>query len=383
MKLLWLTVAPLDSPGYRVTQFGMAIALEKRGWQVHLMGKSDSSKSFKGFGGFHGRVSLVPRRGRLSTELKYHLLLWKTLFREKVDIVMFEPPQLRLIMLPAFLSWLRLLRTRFVLDVRTPLVEEAVCSNVLRFNYWFAMKFAGMFLAGITVITEGLKKDLKGFFSNDKPVAVWGSAVDPEVFDPGRTYPELRKSLGLENRFVFFYHGALTLMRGLPELISGIKKLNTEHPQTALVLLGDSPSADEIKRQTHAMGLSDKVYFLGPVDNSDVPKYLAAADVGVIPLPDVRCWQVSSPLKLFEYMSMELPVVVSDIEAHRSVLADAPFAVYAGEVSPEGFYLALKSAVTGIGELRKHAHRAREIIMNSHTWPRKAEILSEFLSSII
>lgn len=383
MRLLWLTVAPLDAPGYRATQFGMAIALEKLGWQVHLIGKSDSSKSFKGFSGFHNRVSLVPRMGRLSTELKYHLHFWKTLFREEVDIVMFEPPQLRLIMLPALLSWLRLLRTRFVLDVRTPLVEEAVRSNVLRFNYWFALRFAGLFLAGITVISEGLKKDLKRFWGDGKPVAVWGSAVDPEVFNPRRIYPDLRKSLGLENRVVFFYHGSLTLTRGLPELISGIRKLSTEHPKIALVFLGDSPSANELKRQTHAMGLSDKVYFLGSVDNSDVPKYLAAADVGVIPLPDERCWQVSSPLKLFEYMSMELPVVVSDIEAHRSVLARAPFAVYAGEVSPEGFYLALKSAVTGIEELRKHAYKARQIVMNSHTWQRRAEILSEFLSCII
>lgn len=381
MKLLWLTVAPLDSSGYRATQFGMAIALENLGWQVHLMSKSNSSKPFKGFKGFRGKVSLITRKGRLSTEAKYHLLLWKTILCEKVEILMFEPPQLRLIMLPAILSFLKIIKTRFVLDVRTPLVDDAVCSKVLRFNYRFAMRFARVFLSGITVITEGLKKDLQGLLGNYKPVAVWGSAVKPEVFDPKKIYADLRKPLGLETRFVFFYHGALTLTRGLPALLSGVKKLSAEYPQAALVLLGDGPAVDELKQKAYGMELRETVYFLEAVDNSVVPEYLAMADVGVIPLPNERCWQVSSPLKLFEYMSMQLPVVVTDIEAHRVVLADAPFAIYVTEVSPEGFYQALKSAIQRISELRNHARLAREMIVDNYTWQRRATVLSDFLKS--
>ena len=90
MKILWLTVAALDSPGFRSTQFGMATALEKLGWNLHLMGKSNGTTPFTGFPGFHGNITLIPRKGMLSTEFKYHLNLWKILCKEKPEFVIFE-----------------------------------------------------------------------------------------------------------------------------------------------------------------------------------------------------------------------------------------------------------------------------------------------------
>ncbi|MBM2832898.1 MAG: hypothetical protein HW406_59 [Candidatus Brocadiaceae bacterium] len=379
MKLLWLTVAPLDTPGFRVTQFGMAIALERLGWEISLISKTNSTKPFDGFPGFKGRVILIPRKGKILTELNYHRILWKILLKESFDVVIFEPPQLRLVLLPTLFSLLKIIKPFFVLDVRTPLVEDAVHSYLERFNYWLTMQFARWFLPGVTVITKALKNDLQHFFGKKKPVAIWESGVDAAVFDPDRVTAISLNNDKLKNRFVLFNHGSLTFNKGLQELIVSMKRLKSNYPEVALVFMGDGVAKETFKKQVQGLQLEDTVYFLDTISNADVPGYIAMADIGVNPLPNERCWQVSSPLKLFEYMSMRKPLVLSDIEAHRSVLGESSFVVYAKEVNPEGIYNALKLAIERISDLKKNAYHAREEVINNHTWIKKAEILSDFL----
>ncbi len=379
--MLWLTIAPLDAPGFRSTQIGMAEALRRFGIATHLMGKASS----KGNGRQHGLkplTTLVPRAGRLKSEVLYHYMLWRALISEGFDIVMFEPPQLRFALLPALLGRLGLSRTRFVLDVRTPPVDDSQKSPVEKFNYWLSMKFAKYFLSGITIITEALKEDLKPFFGDALSVAVWGSAVDESLFNPSRVHALSKKDLGLDNRFVFFYHGSLSMQRGLKELLYAMERLKETHPEATLVLLGAGIDEARLRLLAKDLGLSDAVYFLKPVDNSMVPAYIAMADVGIIPLPDERCWQVSSPLKLFEYLAMEKPVVVSDIIAHRAIIGDAPYAIYVKAVTPENLLIALKASIDGICLLKHSAINARELVLQNHTWMSRAKILSDYLGPI-
>lgn len=380
MKLLWLTVAPLDKPGFRTTQFGMAIALGKLKWSVHLLGKSDRAESYNGFSEFCGKVTLIPRKGRLLTEVKYHISVWKILFKDRVDIVLFEPPHLRLMAIPAILSRLRVLRPSFILDVRTPLIDEAIDKKVDRLNYWLAMKFTKYILPGATVITEELKKDLQHLWGNNKRIAVWGSGVDAALFDPSKVTTLFREQFGLRGRFIFLYHGSVSLKRGLPELIIAMKQLYDENKGAALIILGDGPGKEELRDRIGRLELQNAVYFLGPVSNSDVSKYIAMADVGVLPLPNDRCWQVSSPLKLFEYMAMRLPIIVSDIPAARSVLGTSPFAVYVKETNPQSLYNALKLSIERLSDLKRNAYMAREIAEKKHTWAMRAKVLSDFAS---
>lgn len=376
--MLWLTIAPLDAPGFRSTQTGMAKALERLGITVHLMGKSIGGKPLPA----KETTTLVPRKGRFATEILYHYALWGMLLGKGFDIVMFEPPQLRLALLPALLGRLGILRARFVMDVRTPPVDDSRQSLAELINYRLSMKFAKYFLSGITVITEALKEDIKPFFGDGLPVAVWGSAVDETLFNPSRPQPSLKKELGLEGRFIFFYHGSLSMQRGLKELLYAMEKLKTTHPEAALALLGGGIDEERLKSLAKDLGLSETVYFLKPVDNNVVPAYIAMADVGVVPLPNDRCWQVSSPLKLFEYLAMQRPVLVSDIIAHREILGDAPYAVYAKDISPEGLYGALLSCIEKASFLKTNAIGAREFVLKNHTWLSRAGVLSSYLCMI-
>jgi glycosyltransferase involved in cell wall biosynthesis len=273
------------------------------------------------------------------------------------------------------------MKTRVILDVRTPLLHAASDKPVVQMNYYLAMKTAQWLLPGVTVITDELRKDLQPVFGKTKPVAIWTSGVDADMFSPSYVQPIYRDTLGLQDRFVFFYHGSISVSRGVLVLIQAMRLLHAAYPASTLILLGDGPGKRPLQRHVSESGLDDVVFFLDTVPNDVVPQYIAMADVGVIPLPDDRCWQVSSPLKLFEYMAMQLPLVVSDIIAHHSVLGDEPsFALYADVETPEKLSHTLRRAVENIAELKERSWEAREQVLSKHTWRTQAEVLHHFLN---
>jgi glycosyltransferase involved in cell wall biosynthesis len=65
------------------------------------------------------------------------------------------------------------------------------------------------------------------------------------------------------------------------------------------------------------------------VKHEQVADYISLADICVVLLPRLPWWEISSPLKLMEYLAMEKPIVLSDINAHQSIVTkNSNIAVY-------------------------------------------------------
>ena len=71
------------------------------------------------------------------------------------------------------------------------------------------------------------------------------------------------------------------------------------------------------------MNLEENVIFTSGVPFEEVPNYIKTADLGIVPLPAIDWWNVSSPIKLKEYLAMQIPVIATDIPAHRLVVEKA------------------------------------------------------------
>ncbi len=66
-----------------------------------------------------------------------------------------------------------------------------------------------------------------------------------------------------------------------------------------------------------ALGVDDQVQFRGFVPYEHVADEIAQADVCICPLPDRLEWNVSSPLKVFEYMACAKPMILTPIPAPK------------------------------------------------------------------
>lgn len=113
--------------------------------------------------------------------------------------------------------------------------------------------------------------------------------------------------------------------------------------------------------------------------NSVIPQYIKLADIGIIPLLRLKWWEVSSPLKLMEYLSMEIPIVLSDIKAHLDVLpAESDFVVYFNPDKKEDLADKILLAYGNYENLKKNSWNGRKIILENYSWDKIAEKLLTF-----
>jgi glycosyltransferase involved in cell wall biosynthesis len=141
----------------------------------------------------------------------------------------------------------------------------------------------------------------------------WGA--DPAYFvSPPDRVDHLRAKLGLEleNR-VLLGLGRLVGKKGFANLVAAYASLRPQFADARLVIVGDGPEMGSLQDQTVALGVAEGVVFAGQADWTDVPAYLALADVFVAPSVYDNGNVDALPTVILEAMAAGKPVVASRI----------------------------------------------------------------------
>jgi glycosyltransferase involved in cell wall biosynthesis len=276
---------------------------------------------------------------------------------------------------------------KLILDVRSTPVETVGFRGFLRaFWYRAAVLIAKGFFGGMTVITPMMKEEIcEGFEIDPGFVGVWTSGVSPMLFDSEKYEKEsiaLRQELGLTGNFVILYHGNFGLKRGIVETIESIARLKRDYPDVVLFLLGSGSGLSQIEKKIQKSGIQDRVIICKSVDYTEVPKYIAMCDVGIIPLPDLPDWRNQCPLKLLEYLSMKKPVILTDIPAHREVIGKEKCGVFISSTDPVEIARAIAYVRSNMEKLEIWGSCGRLIIDKKYCWNRVAENLDDYLTSL-
>jgi glycosyltransferase involved in cell wall biosynthesis len=305
------------------------------------------------------------------------------LFTFKPDIVLFGPFSFFPLLPFIILSKLGLIKAKFILDIRTLPADIYDFIRKLGKTVFEITLHCSKFLSNyVTVISPFMKEQICSQYrilpSN---VAVWSSGVDPDIFNPLRVSSRLNLPF-LEGKFVIMYHGVLSGQRGLQETICAIDFLHIEHPDIVFLILGDGWGKKILEDMITSLRLEKNVLLHKSVSYEDVPRFISACDVGILPFPNVKCWKVSSPIKLMEYLSMEKPVIITDIEAHREVVSYSPCGIFIPNNDPKMIAAGIIKAYNSRSFLREMGKTGREIIERNYTWKKQAENLTDFLESL-
>ncbi|MEW6268350.1 MAG: glycosyltransferase [Thermodesulfobacteriota bacterium] len=179
------------------------------------------------------------------------------------------------------------------------------------------------------------------------------NAVDRGVFDPAITRPK-PADLRVGTPTVL-YVGALW---GEWLDLDLLARLAAALPDAAINLVGPAGG--------RALPRARNLFALGLKAQTEVPAYLQAADVAIVPFRPGRLTEAVSPLKGFEYLAMHKPVVSTPLPE----LAGAPGVTIARDAA--SFVAAVRSAATEPLDVL-----AVEAFVARHTWAvRVDELLS-------
>lgn len=181
-----------------------------------------------------------------------------------------------------------------------------------------------MIAAGITVNTRFTLERLKGSGYPAERIVYVPNGVDRYRFSgvSGATVEALRRQLGLVDRKVVLYVGSLSLAsHPVDLLLEAFAVVQQAEPRAILLLVGGGEDYGTLQRQVEALGLSDRVRFVGRVPPDQVPFYYLLADASVDPVRADPAARARSPLKVVESLASGTPVVTSDVGDRSAQLA--------------------------------------------------------------
>jgi glycosyltransferase involved in cell wall biosynthesis len=184
--------------------------------------------------------------------------------------------------------------------------------------------------------------------------------------------------------FVVGYLGRLHTMempKGLDTFVNAIACAVETGAEIDLLLVGGpEASAAALRAQWIARGLPPaRLHTAGQVAPDAVPRYLAAMDVGVLPLPWTEHFAYhASALKLFEYMAAGCAVVASDLPSTAEVLRDGETGLLVPPGDATAFADALQRLYADRDLCRRLGEQAR-IDVQQYTWSARAARIRAFI----
>ena len=210
----------------------------------------------------------------------------------------------------------------FVYELVNPLEQEwegcKIESKKPKILYYLIAKFnalMGIFIMKnadlVLTTTRWFEKDLAKKGISRLKLLPYPNGVDIESFlnTDGK---DVREKYHLANSKIIIYVGTMIKSRHLGLLIRAFRGVKKEIEDVKLLMVGDGRDRENLERLAEALGIKADVIFTGQVAQSEVPNFIAAADVGVSPIPPLSFYKVSSPIKMLEYMALGKPVVAND-----------------------------------------------------------------------
>jgi len=392
LKITWASNLILDLHLHRTTQIEVLKNLEMLGNEPFLIGMRSrrrlTQQESKELHTLQVPIRFYPFISEIIYLFVLELLLPVHIILRDPDFIIMDPE------ISIFGSAIALMisklrkKPKFILDIRsTPIDVKGVLGHLHELQFTLSILYAKKVFSGITIITPLMKKEVCTKYSIEScNVGVWTSGVSSSFFNPDIWQTEgqkLRLNLGLSNRFVVFYHGHITVERGILTLFNAMVYLKNINPNYLLFLLGDGPLVYNLQKKIRDYNMENNVIIHPAVPYSEVPKFISMSDICIIPLPNNALWRFQSPLKLLEYLSMGKVIIVSDIPAHRSVVKQSNCCLYLSSVSSEEIIKLLTFAKKNEEYFQGWGESGRKIVTSNYTWTKVAADFQEYLKRFL
>ncbi|MCC7044967.1 MAG: glycosyltransferase [Acidobacteria bacterium] len=208
----------------------------------------------------------------------------------------------------------------------------------------------------------------------------WGADVDHFAPDAKGPVPFTR----LDDRIICVFAGAFRSWHGAVHLSAALARLHRDGDHRfGAVFIGDGPERAAAEQAARDL---PGVTFTGALPHSALPAALAAADIGVAPFDPIKHAPLRlgfywSPLKIFEYMAVGLPVVAPALPRLKRLVEDKVEGVLYDSRNPRGLDHAITQLADGATRARMGA-AARARVVRDFSWRAHCAALDRRLRAL-
>lgn len=307
------------------------------------------------------------------------------LARQRYDLVLATSPPLFTAAAGLALSTLR--RLPLVIEVRDLWPAAAIALGELRNPAairWATRLEEGCYRRAekIIVVTRRMQQALEQRGIDSAKLAWIPNGANTELFQfNGAARQKIRRELDLERKFVALYAGILGIAQGLETILQAARLLQNE-PDFQFVLIGDGPQRAHLLRLKAELGL-ENVSILPEKPGVEIPGYLSAADVALIPLRRLELFEMAVPSKLFDAWACERPVVCAIAGEAQEIVDEARGGINVPAEDPVALAQAVRTLAAEPARRQAMGERGREITRRQYARQELARRLIETLQEVV
>lgn len=166
----------------------------------------------------------------------------------------------------------------------------------------------------VLVTGEGDEEFLQEYYEISNTVVVRNLPLEKKP----QNKIDLREKLDIPaNDLILLYQGVILEGRGFKAILHALAEVDNFH----LVTLGSGVFQSEYEKLAEKLNISNRVHFLGTIDQTELINYTAAADIGLALIENIsKSYYYALPNKLFEYIMAEVPVLCSNLPQMKKIV---------------------------------------------------------------
>ena len=206
------------------------------------------------------------------------------------------------------------------------------------------------------------------------------SGVDTAKFQPSSVKrDDFRNRLGYaEEDVVIIFVGRMTKEKGIYDLLEAFSEVSKENQVAKLLLVGAMFEKGKLQKRIYRYGIKDRVTIIGGIDHDEIPGYMNAADVFVLP-----SWMEGLPNVVMEACACGLPVIASEVGGIPELIEDNITGFLIPPRSPQKLTEALSSVLADPSAADLVANKARQKMICEFNYHQNGQIISAHIKNMI
>lgn len=200
---------------------------------------------------------------------------------------------------------------------------------------------------------------------------------------PSRIPEELPVREDAEGPLRLVYLGLLEKPRGLDTAMHGLALLREQGTLIQLDVIGGGRDASLLRSMAVRLRFSDaQIKFHGVIPYEKSLEVVKAADIGLIPHRAVESWNTTIPNKLFDYMSVGLPVLTSDAKPAARIVREVHCGVVFRSDDVRDFARATQTLLDPVSR-REMGLRGRTAVLERFNWNKDGKVLLDMVEGLV
>ncbi|HUT53025.1 MAG TPA: glycosyltransferase family 4 protein [bacterium] len=303
---------------------------------------------------------------------------------EKPDVVIATSPQL--LCACAGYALARWFRVPFIFEVRDLWPESIIAVEAMRKNIVVrGLKKVAAFLykKADRIVTVGpgySRKMIELYGVPPQKIDIVTNGIDTGIFIPGPRDNEVRREYGWDDRFVIMYVGTHGMAHALDKVLEAARELCAD-PAKLFVFVGEGAEKQALKKKAQEWKLAN-VAFIDQQPKDRVTLYYAACDLGLVTLRNTPLFQEVLPSKLFEYLGMERPVIVTVDGEPRNIVETSASGEFVPPEDVPAMVEAIQRLSSGRARLEEMGRSGREYVVANYDRKALAKRYLEILERL-